>query len=151
MNEKRPRKEPYYRHCLNATAFAFLVPIRILDWIRVSRFGQFLVRKGLVRNRSLSEADAKSAFAKDSDMRREARFQATMEDTNMTWTMSMSFYALNGGCIYVSKTSEQRILRGNAIAYLAECEPQSLLPLQRVVLQIAFGSRPGCIYLMNVV
>ena len=135
INKKRPPKESYYRHCLNAIAFAFFIPFRILDWIRVSGFGRFLVRKGLVRDRSLSEADAESAFAKDSDARREPRFQAKMEDTNMTWTMSMAFYALSGGCVYVSKTGEQRIMRGNAIAYLAECEPQSLLQLQRVVLQ----------------
>jgi hypothetical protein len=30
INEDRPPREPYYRHCLNAIAFACFLPIRIL-------------------------------------------------------------------------------------------------------------------------
>jgi hypothetical protein len=135
VNKNRPCKEPYYRHCLNAIAFAFFAPVRLLDWIRISRFGRFLVRKGLVHDRSLSDCKGESAFAKDSEMRREAHVKAKMEDANLTWTMSMAFYALSGGCVYTSKTGEQRVLRKDAIAYLAAFEPQSLLQLQRVVLQ----------------
>lgn len=135
VNEKRPPKEPYYRHCLNATAFACFIPIRILDWLRVSRFGRFLVKRGLVRDRSSSDVDVEYAYTRDRDMRREARVKARMSDANLTWTMSMAFYALCGGCVYISKTGEQRVLRGSAIAYLAKHEPQNLLQLQRVVLQ----------------
>jgi hypothetical protein len=93
------------------------------------------VRKGLVRDRSSSEVDAESAFAKGSEMRREARAKAKMDDENLTWNLSMAFYALSGGCVYSSKTGEQRVLRRDAIVYLAEFEPQSLLQLQRVVLR----------------
>lgn len=68
-------------------------------------------------------------------MRREARFKAKMDDSGLTWTMSMTFYALSGGCVCTSKTGEQRVLRRDAIAYLEAFKPQSLLQLQRVVLQ----------------
>jgi hypothetical protein len=94
-----------------------------------------MVRKGLVRDRSVFDVDVESAFVGDSEVRREARFKAKMDDENLTWTMSMAFYALSGGCIYTSRTGEQRVLRRDAIAYLATFEPQSLLQLQRVVLQ----------------
>jgi hypothetical protein len=135
VNEKRPSREPYYRHCMNATAYACFTPVRVLDWLRVSRLGRFLVRKGLIRDRSVSDVVVESAFVEDSEVRREARFKAKMDDANLTWAMSMAFYALSGGCIYTSKTGEQRVLREDAIAYLATFEPQSLLQLQRVVLQ----------------
>ena len=120
---------------MNSVAFACFFPIRILDWLRVSSFGRFLVRINLVRDRSRSDVDVESVFAGDSALRREARVKAKMDDANMTWTMSMAFYALSGGCVYSSKTGEQRILQKEAIAYLAVHEPQSLLQLQRVVLQ----------------
>jgi hypothetical protein len=123
INEDRPPREPYYRHCLNAIAFACFLPIRILDWLRVSRFGRFLVKKGLVRDRPLLEIDGESAFAKGSDVRREARANSKLEDANLTWTMSMAFYALGGGCVYISKTGEQRTLRENAIVYSADMSP----------------------------
>lgn len=135
VNRNRPPKEPYYRHCLNAIAFAFFAPVRLLDWLRISSFGRFLVRKGLVCDRSLSDCDDEHEYAKDSHLRREARIQAQVEDANLTWTMSMAFYALSGGCIYTNRTGEQRVLRRDAIAYLAAHEPRSLLQLQRVVLQ----------------
>jgi hypothetical protein len=135
INDKRSPKEPYCRHCMNATAFACFAPIRCLDWLRVSCFGRFLVRKGLVRDRSLSDVEAEAAYSGGRNVRREARIRAKMEDANITWTMSMVFYALSGGCVYASKTGEQRVLRGNAIANLAVFEPRSLLQLQRVVLQ----------------
>lgn len=113
-------KEPYYRHCLNVVAFACFAPIRILDWLRISRFGRFLVRKGLVRDRSwcncydedtLSESSycrrvARRKAATDSRLLREARANAKLQDANITWTMSMAFYVLSGGCLYNSNTGE---------------------------------------------
>jgi hypothetical protein len=135
VNKDRPPKEPYYRHCLNAVAFACFLPIRVLDRQRVSHFGRFLVTKGLVRDRPLSEIDGESAFAKGSDVRRQVRAKLKLEDAILTWTMSMAFYALGGGCVYSSKTGEERTLRGNAIVHLAQYEPISLLQLQSVVLQ----------------
>ena len=135
VNETRPSREPYHRDCLNAIAFACFAPIRILDWLRVSRLGRFLVEKGLVRDRSLSDIDNEAEFAADGSVRREARAKAKMEDANLTWTMSMAFYALSGGCVYSSSAGELRILRKEAIKYLARHEPRSLLQLQRVVLQ----------------
>ncbi|KAM0705721.1 hypothetical protein Q7P35_007081 [Cladosporium inversicolor] len=135
VNKNRSRKKPPYRHCLNTIAFAFFAPVRLLDWLRISRFGRLLVKKGLVHDRSPSDCNEEQAFAEDRYLRREARIKAQVEDANMTWTMSMAFYALSGGCIYTSKTGEQRVLRRDAIAYLAANEPQSLLQLHRVVLQ----------------
>ena len=120
---------------MNSVAFACFFPIRILDWLRVSSFGRYLVRINLVRDRSWSDVNAESVFAGDSASRREARVKAKMDDANMTWTMSMAFYALSGGCVYSSETDEQRVMCRDAIAYLAVHEPQSLLQLQRVVLQ----------------
>lgn len=49
--------------------------------------------------------------------------------------MSMAFYALSGGCIYRNKDGEQFVLQSDAIAWLAETEPEKLLPLQNAVLQ----------------
>ena len=135
VNRDRPPKEPYYRHCLNATAFAFFAPVRLLDWLRISQFGRYLVKKGLAHDRSLPHCNDEHVFAQNSNLRREARANAQFEDVNLTWTMSMAFYALSGGCIYTSRTGEQRVLRRDAIAYLAAYEPRSLLQLQRVVLQ----------------
>lgn len=135
MNKNRPHKEPYYRHCLNAIAFAFLTPVRLLDWLKISRFGRYLIKKGLAHDRSLQCGNNEHVFAQNSNLRREARVSAQFEDANLTWTMSMAFYALSGGCIYTSRTGEQRVLRRDAIAYLAAYEPRSLLQLQRVVLQ----------------
>lgn len=153
VNRNRPCKEPYYRHCLNTIAFACFAPVRLLDWLRISRFGHFLVRKGLVQDRSLLDCYSEHVFARASNLRREDRAKAQVEDASMAWTMSMAFYALSGGCIYTreiggrirtsepginnyfSEAGEQRVLRRDAIAYLAAHEPQSLLQLQRVVLQ----------------
>lgn len=89
-------------------------------------------------------------FAYTSPLRREASIKAQFEDVNMTWTMSMAFYALSGGCIYTSRTGEQRVLRRDAIAYLAAHDPQSLFQLQRVVVQNpgkanAFGKAITCV------
>ena len=134
VNRDRQPKEPYYRHCLNAIAFAFFAPVRLLDWLRISRIGRYLVKKGPAHDHSLPHCNDEYVFAKNSNLRREARVNAKLEDANLTWTMSMAFYALSGGCIYTSRTGEQRVLRRDAIAYLAAHEPQSLLQLQRVIL-----------------
>ena len=57
----------------------------------------------------------------------------------------MAFYALGGGCVYSSKTGEERTLRGNAIVHLAQYEPRSLLQLQRVVYLLEINTFAHCI------
>jgi hypothetical protein len=135
VNERRLPKERSYRHCLNTIAFACFAPIRAVDRLRISSFGHFLVRLGLVRDRSQAQCEDERTFAAGGDARQEARAQATMEDANLEWTMSMAFFALSGGCVYRDRTGAYRILNHYHIKDLARNAPLSLLPVQRLVLQ----------------
>lgn len=135
VNESRPQKENYYRHCLNVVAFACFAPLRVLDWLRISSFGHLLVKLGLFPGRTRETCEDEQAFAEASDSRRDARMQATMEDANLTWTMDMAFYVLSGGCVYRSSEGEVLVLLPDAIAHLSKYEPLTLLPVQRAVIQ----------------
>jgi hypothetical protein len=135
LNGRRLPRKKSYRHCLNTMAFACFAPIRALDRLRISRFGHFLVKSGLVRDRSEAQCEDERTFASESNLRREARAQATMEDANLKWTMSMAFFALSGGCVCRIRTGEYRILDHPIIVDLVRHEPLSLLPVQRLVLQ----------------
>lgn len=119
VNENRPPKESFFRRCLNTAAFAFFAPIRVIDWAR---------RAG---DRSLTREQATL---------REAENNAQRDDINLSWTMSTAFYALSGGCIHHSRDGEQSVLQKDAIAWLAEAEPETLLPLQRAALQSLGGA-----------
>lgn len=135
VNASRPSKEKNYRRCLNTIAFAFFAPIRVLDWLRTSRLGHLLVKLGFVRDRTWTDCRDEQKFACGSDSRREARVQATMDDTNLTWTMSMAFYVLSGGCVYRYRDDKHCPLKQDTISYLAKHDSESLLPLQRAILQ----------------
>lgn len=114
INKSRPPKESFFRSCLNTTAFAFFAPIRILDWTRRS---------------------GSSSSSREGRTLRQAELRTQMDDINLPWTMEMAFYALSGGCIYRSKDGDHFALQKPAIVWLAESEPETLLPLQRAVLQ----------------
>jgi hypothetical protein len=135
VNARRLPKKKSHRHRLNKMAFAFFAPIWALDRLRISRFGHFLVRSGLVRDCSEAQCEDERTFASESNFRREARAQATMENANLEWTMSMAFFALSGGCVYRNRTGGYRILDEYLIKDLVRHEPLSLLPVQRLVLQ----------------
>lgn len=135
INEYRPRRESYYRHCLNVVLFACFAPLRLLDWLRISRLGHLVVKLGLVRDRNWEICKDEQVFAENRDLRREARLQATMEDANHTWTMDMAFYVLSGGCVHRSKSGQVRVLRHDAVAHMSRYEPWVILPVQQAVLQ----------------
>jgi hypothetical protein len=135
VNARRlPKKKPY-RHCLNTLAFACFAPIRALDRLRISRFGHFLVRSGLVRDRTEAHCEDERSFASGSNIRRETGAQAAMEDADLRWTISMAFFATSGGCVHRSRTGGYLVLGHPLIADLIRYDPLSLLPVQRVVFQ----------------
>jgi hypothetical protein len=135
VNAHRLPKRKSHRQCLNTIAFACFAPIQALDRLRISRFGHFLVRSGLIRDRSEAQCEDERTFAAERDVQREARAQATMEDANLEWTMGMAFFALSGGCAYRNRDGGYRILDRYLIVDLVRNEPLSLLPVQRLVLQ----------------
>jgi hypothetical protein len=63
-----------------------------------------------------------------------------MDDANLIWTLSMSFYASSEGFVCPCRNGEYYVLQGDVITYLAEHEPASLIPLQRLVLQNPDGA-----------
>lgn len=128
INEDRSQKESEegsYRQCLNMIAFACFAPVRMLDWLRISRLGH------LIRNRETCKDER--IFAANSDLHRAARMQAMMEDANLPWTLSMAFYVLSGGCAHRSKAGKIFVLQRDAIVHLSKYEPTTQLQVPQAV------------------
>jgi hypothetical protein len=98
---------------------ACLMPIRAADCLREWLFNR----------------DQRDNFVEEIEIGREASVHAQHDDIESEWTMSMSFYALSGGCTYRGQDRVPHVLGKAAIEFLVVHDPKSLLPLRRAALQ----------------
>lgn len=114
-----PVHENQLRRFANAAAFLCFAPWRILDWLLVRRFSTGWTRK----------------LGREHDAIRNAEEQIQMDDISLRWTTDTAFLVLSGGCVHRSRDLGRSVVQKQAILWLAENEPEALLPLQRTMLQ----------------
>jgi len=81
-------------------------------------------------NRTEQRANATEQSQLETD-----RVIARLLEDEPSWTTAMAFYALSGGCIFKSKYVGGKTLSAEALDYLVRHDPQSLVPLQKAILQ----------------